>query len=139
MTAGSRTPGLGHNGGPPLEDPRAETRGRCRDCRHWNAWPEAEQCAYEFFRLGLSRRRVRRPTGASDRVVLSRGRAPAFAATVAEFGCINFEPKPCPPRPTGGGYVTIYEAGHIVWQGAEEAVPARFCQTEFDLLGPGAD
>ena len=61
--------------------------------------------------------------------MLSPGRAPAFAATVAEFGCVNFEPKPSPPQPTGGDYVTIYEAGRIVWQGAEEGIPARFRQT----------
>lgn len=95
MTA-APDPRLGHNGGPPLEEPSSEARGRCRDCRHWHAPPETEQRAYEWFRLGLSRRRVRRPTGACDRVVLSAGRAPAFSATTAEFGCINFEAKPPP-------------------------------------------
>lgn len=70
-------------------------------------------------------------------MVLSAGRAPAFSATTAEFGCINFEPKPEPPRPKGGGFVTIYEGGRVVWQGPEEAVPARFNQQELDLSGPG--
>ena len=130
---------MGHNGGPALEEPWVGARGRCRNRRHWNAPPEAEQRAYEWFRLGLSKRRVRRPSGGCDRVVLSPGRAPAFAATVAEFGCCNFEPEPSPPQPTGGGHATIYEAGRIVWQGADEALPARFCHTEFDLFGPGGD
>lgn len=138
MKAGSGPPGVGHNCGPPLEDPRVEALGRCRDCQHWNAPPEAEQRAYEWFRLGLLKRRARRPSGGCDRVVLSRGRAPVFAATVAEFGCCNFEPKPAPPEPTGGGYVTIYEAGRVVWEGAEDAVPA-FRETEFDLFEPGAE
>lgn len=136
MTA-ARDPGLGHNGGPPLEEPASEARGRWRDCRHWHAPPDVEQRAYEHFRLGLSHRRVRRPTGACDRVVLNAGRAPAFSATTAEFGCINFEPKLEQPRPRGGGFVTIYEGGRVVWQGPEEAVPARFNQEELDLFGPG--
>lgn len=136
MTA-APDPGLGHNGGPPLEEPVTPVQGRCRDCRHWRAPPETEQRAYEFLQLGLSRRRVRRPTGACDRVVLSAGRAPAFSATTAEFGCVNFEAKPHPPQPKGGGFVTIYEGGRVVWQGPEEAVPARFNQEELDLFGPG--
>lgn len=136
MTA-APDPGLGHNGGPPLDEPGSDARGRCRDCRHWRAPPDTEQRAYEWFRLGLSRRRVRRPTGACDRVVLSASRAPAFSATTAEFGCINFEAKPPPPQPKGGGFVTIYDGGRVVWQGPEEAVPARFNQEELDLFGTG--
>ena len=123
-----------HNGGPPLDEDR-QAGGRCRDCRHWRPPPEAESRAYEFFRLGLSRRRMRRPAGACDRVVLSAGRAPAFSATTAEFGCINFDARPPEPRSRGGGFVTIYEAGRVVWQGPEEAVPARFGQEELDLPG----
>lgn len=130
-------PPPGHNGGPPLEEPAASVRGRCRDCRHWHAPAKAEERAYERFRLGLSRRRVHRPTGACDRVVLSLGRAPAFSATSGDFGCVNFEPKPAPPLPSGGGFVTIWEGGRNVWQGAEEAMPARFRQTELDLFDPG--
>lgn len=136
MSAPDRPPPLGHNGGPPLEEPVVSTSGRCRDCRHWRAPPEEEERAYEFFRLGLSRRRARRPTGACDRVVITVGRPPAFSATTGEFGCVNFEAKPAPPAPRGGGFVTIWEDGRIVWQGADEAMPTRFEQADLDLHDP---
>jgi len=97
----------------------------CRSCRHWRAPSEAEERNDEAF-LGLSRRRVRRQSGACDRVLLSPGRPPAFSATAAEFVCLNFEQRPPPSPPSGGGYLTIYEGGRIVWQGAEERLPARF-------------
>ena len=77
--------------------------------------------------------RVRRPVGACDRVVLSPGCPPAFSATTAEFGCCNFDRRPPEPKPVGGGYATIWESGRVVWQGAEEAIPARFLQADFDL------
>lgn len=128
---------LGHNGGPPLDDtsqrPTLPAGASCRSCRHWRAPPEAEERNYEAFRLGLSRRRVRRPSGACDRVVLGPGRPPAFSATSAEFVCLNFEQRPPAPPRSGGGYVTIYEGGRIVWQGPEERLPSRFQQDELDL------
>lgn len=130
-------PPLGHNGGPPLEDahrePEVPAGASCRTCRHWRAPPRSSEDAYERFRLGLSRQRVRRPSGTCDRVVLSLGRAPAFAATVAEFACLNFEAKPSAPPARGGGFVTISEGGRIVWQGPEERLPERFGQDELDL------
>ena len=113
MTGSDPPPSFGHNGRPPLEEPVRHARGRCRECRHWRAPSDDELRAYEWFRLGLSHRRVRRPAGACDRVVLSPGRPP--------------EPKPA------GGYVTIWESGRVVWQGSEEAIPARFLQADFDL------
>jgi hypothetical protein len=100
--------GVGHNGGPPLDEPAPAASGYCRDCRHWNAPPESDRRAYEFYRLGLSRRRVKRPTGACDRVLLTPGRKPTFGATPAEFGCGNFEPLPEKARARGGGFVTIW-------------------------------
>lgn len=133
MSRPDRPGGIGHNGGPALDEPRSAVAGRCRDCRYWRAPPVREERDYESFRLGLSRRRVRRPTGACDRVVLSAGGPPAFSATAGDFGCVNFDPKPAVAPPHGGGFVTIYEAGRIVWQGAEEDLPARFRQEELDL------
>jgi len=132
-------PPLGHNGGPPLEEPVAAERGACRRCRHWRLPPEGEQRAYEHFRLGLSRRRVKRPSGACDRVIMAPGRPVSFSATAAEFSCLNFEAKPPVPIPRGGGFVTIYERGRIVWQGAQEAMPARFRQEAPGLPAPGAE
>lgn len=94
-------PGSGHNGGPPLDPPVRHERGQCKNCIHWHAPPENEQRAYEMFRLGLSRKRVKRPSGTCDRVLLDGRSSTAFSATTAEFGCLNFEPKPRPPRPVG--------------------------------------
>ncbi|MEN3238808.1 hypothetical protein PUR29_35815 [Methylobacterium ajmalii] len=124
---------LGHNGGPALEEPTDTRSGRCKHCRHWKAPSDEEQRAYEWFHLGLSRRRVRRATGACDRVLIGNNPRPAFSATSGEFGCGNFEAAPLPPMPKGGGYVTIWQGGRIVWEGHEEAIPARFLQEDLDL------
>lgn len=129
----TRPPQPGHNGGPPLDESADPLSGRCKHCRRWQAPPESEQRAYEHFRLGLSRRRVKRPAGSCDRVLIGNRTTPAFSATTAEFGCRNFEPAPPKPAPTGHGFVTIWEAGKIVWQGAEEDMPARFRQQDLDL------
>jgi hypothetical protein len=63
--------------------------------------------AYEAFRLGLSRRRVKRPTGSCDRVLFGSRRTPTFSTTTTEFGCGNFEGKPPTPLPVGGGFITV--------------------------------
>jgi hypothetical protein len=127
------TGGFGHNGGPALEEPVGTRPGQCKHCRHWRPPPEGERQAYEAFRLGHSRRRVRRPTGACDRVLIGNNPRPAFSATVGEFGCRNFQAAPLAPMPKGGGYVTIWQGGRIVWEGAEEAIPARFLQEDLGL------
>ncbi|ACB27984.1 conserved hypothetical protein (plasmid) [Methylobacterium radiotolerans JCM 2831] len=107
--------------------------GRCKHCRHWQAPSAEEQRAYEWFHLGLSRHRVRRPTGACDRNLIGHCSPPAFSATTAEFDCRNLEASPPPLSQRGGGLVTVGKVGHVVWQGREEEIPARFLQTEFDL------
>jgi len=76
---------------------------------------------------------VKRPTGACDRVHLGNRPTPAFSATTAEFGCRNFEAAAPKPSPAGGGFVTIWENGRIVWQGPEEKMPARYLQQALDL------
>lgn len=125
---GPPIPGIDHNGGPPLDDddPAPAASGQCKHCLHWKPPSRADERAYESFRLGLSRRRVRRPSGACDRVRTQPGKPVAFSATSAEFGCLNFTAKPDTPRPTGGGFVTVYEDGQVVWQGNEAMAPARF-------------
>ncbi len=123
----------GHNGGPPLDEPVDRPPGRCKHCIHWDPPPENEQRAYEWFRLGLSRRRVKRPSGTCGRVLLAGRKSTVFSATSAEFGCLNFEAKPLPDRPTGGGFVTIWRNGRIAWQGAEENIPPRYLR---DMLDP---
>lgn len=119
---------IGDNGGPPLDDEPVATIRTCRWCRHWSAPSEREQRDYEHFRLGLSRRRVKRPSGACDRVRMAPGKPLAFSATVAEFSCLNFAAKPLPPvaMPRRGGFVTIYEGDRIVWQGSEEDLPEEY-------------
>jgi hypothetical protein len=128
----TRQPGSGHNGGPPLENDHVGRPGQCRHCVHWTAPPESEQRAYESFRLGLSRRRVKRPAGSCDRVLLGGRTTPAFSATTAEFGCRNFDPAPPKPIVRGSAFVTIWEKDRIVWQGAEDNIPARFLQDDPD-------
>lgn len=122
-------PGPGHNNGPPLDDdvPPATIR-TCRWCRHCSPPSEREERHYNHFRLGLSRRRVKRPSGACDRVLMAPGRPLAFSATVAEFSCLNFAARPLPPldMPRRGGFVTIFEGDRIVWQGAEEDLPEDY-------------
>ena len=61
----------GHNGGPPLDPSVPHERGRCKNCIHWLARPENEQRAYEMFRVGLSCKRVKRPTGTCDQVLFA--------------------------------------------------------------------
>ncbi|MEA3389656.1 hypothetical protein KNJ79_20075 [Sphingopyxis indica] len=124
-----RPPGAGHNNGPPLDDddPPATIR-TCRWCRHWSPPSEREERDYKYFRLGLSRRRVKRPSGACDRVLMAPGKPLAFSATVAEFSCLNFAAKPLPPVeiPRRGGFVTIYEGDKIVWRGDADDLPEEY-------------
>jgi hypothetical protein len=122
----------GHNGGPSLDELDRQY-GMCKHCAHWKAPPESEQRAYEHFHLGLSRKRVKRPTGSCDRVLIGNKTTAVFSATTAEFRCRNFEPAPPKPPARGGGFVTIWQNGLIVWQGDEENIPARFLQQELDL------
>ncbi len=119
---------IGHNGGPSLDD---EEKGPpvpryCKYCRHWSPPPDSEVSAYEFFRLGLSRRRVKRPSGSCDRVLMREGKPLAFSATTDTFGCLNFLGKPPAPIVQGRGFVTIYEGDRVVWQGHEEDVPEQY-------------
>lgn len=130
-------PAPGHNGGPALE-PVQRPSGRCLDCRHWTPPPESWTRAYEAFRLGFGRR-VKRPTGSCDRALIGNSRGTAFTSTDGHFGCTNFDAKAIPPRPPGGGYVTIWSGNRVLWEGPEEKVPARFDQTNLDLSGPDAD
>jgi len=121
-------PPIGHNGGPPLDDDPPSTIRTCRWCRHWSPPSEWEERAYEYFRLGLSRRRVKRPSGACDRVKMAPNKPLAFSATVAEFSCLNFEATPRPPIeiPRRGGFVTVWEGDRIAWQGVEEDMPEEY-------------
>jgi hypothetical protein len=53
-------------------------------------------------------RRVRRPTGACDRVLIGNSRVPAFSAMVGEFGCRNF-PVPAVLALAGTGVGRLLE------------------------------
>ena len=118
---------VGHNGGPPLNDENGPPVPRyCKYCRHWSPPSDGEVQAYEWFQLGLSRRRVKRPAGSCDRVLMQSGKPLAFSATVDSFGCLNFSAKPRPPIPPGRGFVRIYEGDNVVWQGREEDLPDEY-------------
>jgi len=125
------------SGGPPIDEGADRRAGRCTLCARLRAPGESEECAYERFRAGLSRRRVRWPTGSCDRALLGDRRTPVFSATTAETGCGNFEPAAANPRPGGGGFVTAWEAGRIVWQGPQEGVPVRFVQQDLPFANDG--
>ena len=66
-------------------------------------------------------------------MLLGNRGVPAFSATDGNFGCGNFAAAPPPPIPRGGGFVTIWQDGRVVWQGREEDIPARFLQEDLDL------
>ncbi|EQB11316.1 hypothetical protein [Sphingobium lactosutens] len=118
---------LGHNGGPPLdEDEGPPVPRHCKYCRHWSPPSDWEVRAYEAFQLGISRRRVKRPTGFCDRVLMRPGKPLAFSATTDTFGCLNFSAKPREPLTRGHGFVRIYEGDHIVWQGWEKDLPDEY-------------
>lgn len=65
----------------------------------------------------LLRRSVRQPTGACDRALIDTNPRPSFAATNGEVNCANCEAAPPLSMPKGGGYVTIWQGGCIVWRG----------------------
>lgn len=106
----------------------ADGAGSIRAAERIIARFEREERDYEHFRLGLSRRRVKRPSGTCDRVKMAPNKPLAFSATVAEFSCLNFEVKALPPVeiPGHGGFVTIYEGDRIVWKGTEEDLPEEY-------------
>lgn len=117
---------LGHNGGPQLDDEGDSSPPGpryCKYCRHWSAPSDREVRDYEALRLGYSRRRVKRPSGTCDRVLMHADKPLAFSATVDTFRCLNFHAKPPAPVTPGRGFVTIYEGDHVVWQGHEEDMP----------------
>lgn len=127
-------PPIGHNR-PPEDAPRRLPRdGCCARCEHWNPPSERDQADYRAFALGISKRRVKEPSGSCDRVLLNPTGRTAFAGTVARTCCFNFEERSTPidagPR---RGFVTIYEGDRIVWQGTEGDEPAEYRQGEFDL------
>lgn len=98
----------------------------CRYCIHWTSPTEETERAYEAFRLGQARKRVRKPTGTCDHVQLISGKPPSFASTEPSFYCLNFTAKPVVRRESGDGYVTIYQGDHSAWQGEEKDIPAEF-------------
>jgi hypothetical protein len=86
----------GRNGGPPLDEPASLQYG-CKHCVHWKPPPEREEEAYERFRLGLFRKRVRRPTGYCRNAIVGVRDTPCCCATPADYYCRNFSPRPLKP------------------------------------------
>jgi hypothetical protein len=58
---------IGRNGGPPLDESTDLQRGPCKFWRAGMRLPKASNRPMRTFCLGLSRRRVKRPTGTCDR------------------------------------------------------------------------
>lgn len=123
-------PPIGHNGGEPLDDDKDDYTGPhyCKYCRHWRPPLDWDVRAYEAFQLGISRRRVRRPSGTCDRVLMLKGKPLSFAATVDNFSCFNFSAKPPEPpqwRPELA-YVKVYEDDDVVWEGKAKDLPEEY-------------
>jgi len=119
-------PPIGHNQPPPDLAQGLSASASCARCRHWSPPSEAEESAYRAFALGVSKRRVREPSGSCDRVMHRPGGPISFAGTLGRSRCFNFEEKP-PERPRrGAAFVTIYEGNRIAWQGREGEEPPRF-------------
>lgn len=123
----------GHNGGPPLDEPVDRRSGQCKHCIHWDAPPENEQRAYEWFHLGLSRRRVKRPSGTCDRVLPPGRKTPCSRLPRPSSDALTSRRSRSRPLDRGD-FVTIWRNGRIAWQGPEENIPPRFLQ---DMLDPG--
>ncbi len=129
--------GIGHNRPPePIEapSPLLPAGAACCRCTHWKAPCDRDVRDFDYWKATGKGRRVKQPTGACDRVRMNARSAPAFSATSANSQCFNYEARPIAPyAPTGRGFVTIYEAGRIVWQGTEGDEPAQYRQEELQL------
>lgn len=132
----TRATGPGHNGGPPLDDERPVLRAdwACARCAHWKPPSEREQSDYRMFQIGVTKRRVKEPSGICDRIMHRPGGPTAFGGTMGRSSCFNYEPAPPPPEPQDRrGFVTIWQGDRIVWKGIEGEEPAEFRQQELDL------
>ncbi|ODU68769.1 MAG: hypothetical protein ABT11_15090 [Novosphingobium sp. SCN 66-18] len=141
MTA--HRPGIGDNGGPPLDDPapasppeppRLASDAACARCLHWNPPSEREEADYRAWKGGYGRR-VKEPSGHCFRVMHRPGGPVSFAGTMGRSRCFNYEAKPPPATDVRGrGFVTIWGPGDkILWQGREGEEPAEFRQGELGL------
>jgi len=124
------SPPIGHNGGPSIDEDGSDYTGPhyCKYCRHWRSPPDWDIRAYEAFQLGISRRRVKRPSGTCDRVLMQRGKPLSFAATVDSFSCLNFSAKPSEPpqwRPELA-FVKVYEGDRVIWEGRAADLPEEY-------------
>lgn len=127
--------GIGHNGGPVIAPPSLLPHdAACLRCQHWKAPHDRDVSAYEYWKATGKGYRIKEPAGACDRVRMTESSAPAFAATKAHGRCFGYEAKPSQPfTQSAPGFVTIYEAGRVVWQGTEGEEPAAFRQQELPL------
>lgn len=134
--------GTGHNGGPPLDGvgPHRSASNTCGRCRFWHPPAAADVEARRRWELGLSRRRVREPSGyCHDQPRHDpRSAVRVSGATPAHHSCANWRQKPAPvPAPASPGqgqsWVTIYKGDRVVWQGREEHMPVWARQGEMEL------
>lgn len=132
--------GAGHNGGPSLDGvgargPASNTRGRRR---FWHPPAVADVEARRRWESGISRRRVREPSGHCHGHPRHdpRGAVRVSGATPAHHPCANWQERPAPVPASPGesrGFVTIYKGDRVVWQGRGEHMPAWARQREMDL------
>lgn len=135
-------PGIGDNGGPPLDDPARPSPAHaprpydaaCSRCLHWKPPTEREESDYRAWQGGYGRR-VKEPSGYCHRIRHRPGGPIASGGTMGRSFCYNFERKPDPEPEWGEGraFVTIWQGDKIAWQGRGGEEPAEFRQGELDL------
>ena len=133
-------PGIGDNGGPPLDDPARPSQAHaprpydaaCSRCLHWKPPTAREESDYRAWQGGYGRR-VKEPSGYCRRILHRPGGHTASGGTMGRNSCHNFEEKPCQEPKWGRGFVTIWQGDKIVWQGREGEEPPEFRQGEPDL------
>lgn len=103
----------------------------CSRCHHWKAPDPRDVSAFDFWQATGRGRRVKEPSGTCDRILHSRGKAPAFGGTMGRNACFNYEADRRPkPDQDWRGFLTIYQGDRIVWQGTEGDEPAEYRQGE---------
>ena len=70
--------GIGHNGALSDEPQAIPAGAACSRCRHWKAPTERDLGEYRMYEIGVTKRPVKKPTGACDRVIYRHGAIRAF-------------------------------------------------------------
>ena len=113
-------PGIGDNGGPPLDDPARPSQAHaprpydaaCSRCLHWKPPTEREESDYRAWQGGYGRR-VREPSGHCVRVMQRQDGPTTSAGTLGATDVSNLERKPAPDPAQchTRGFFTVWQDG----------------------------